>query len=191
MLNGYSECKGVSVLHETRKQIIINEIVYWKQNHLLPEHYCDFLLALYTQGNGIQAKSTKKSFKKGLYFLLLIPVFIFLFYFTELSLILQIVFGVILFAGGIYLSYFLVKRGSLYQVPLIISAFILLFTSVELTLNIFSNTLIPLYTILSINCIIWLLTGWRFKQLYFMISGIIGLILIISSLFMPFSFLGV
>ena len=33
-------------MDETRKQIIINEIHYWKKNHLLPEQYCDFLLAL-------------------------------------------------------------------------------------------------------------------------------------------------
>ncbi|MCM3710868.1 hypothetical protein [Sporosarcina luteola] len=34
-----------------RKKIIIAEINYWKQNKLLPEHYCDFLLTLYTQGD--------------------------------------------------------------------------------------------------------------------------------------------
>ena len=34
-----------------RKQIILNEITFWKQNKLLPEHYCDFLMTLYTEGN--------------------------------------------------------------------------------------------------------------------------------------------
>ncbi|PKC51915.1 hypothetical protein RhiirA1_482678 [Rhizophagus irregularis] len=34
----------------TRKQIILNEILFWKQNKLLPEHYCDFLMTLYTEG---------------------------------------------------------------------------------------------------------------------------------------------
>ena len=33
-----------------RKQIILNEITFWKQNKLLPEHYCDFLMTLYTEG---------------------------------------------------------------------------------------------------------------------------------------------
>src|SRR5690606_36010375 len=33
-----------------RKQIIVNEITFWKQNKLLPEHYCDFLMTLYTEG---------------------------------------------------------------------------------------------------------------------------------------------
>ena len=39
-------------MDENRKQIIIKEIGYWKNNKLLPEQYCDFLLALYTEGTG-------------------------------------------------------------------------------------------------------------------------------------------
>ncbi|WP_440898184.1 hypothetical protein ACS127_15190 [Amphibacillus sp. Q70] len=33
-----------------RKATIINEIKYWKENRLLPDEYCDYLLALYTEG---------------------------------------------------------------------------------------------------------------------------------------------
>ena len=29
----------------------MNEIKFWKQNKLLPEHYCDFLMTLYSEGN--------------------------------------------------------------------------------------------------------------------------------------------
>lgn len=39
-------------MDQQRKAAIIHEIKYWKDNHLLPEHYCDFLLALYTEGTG-------------------------------------------------------------------------------------------------------------------------------------------
>ena len=39
-------------MNESRKQIIINEIGYWKKNQILPEQYCDFLLALYTKATG-------------------------------------------------------------------------------------------------------------------------------------------
>lgn len=38
-------------MNAQRKKIIMAEINYWKQNKLLPEHYCDFLLTLYTQGD--------------------------------------------------------------------------------------------------------------------------------------------
>lgn len=37
-----------------RKKIILNEILFWKQNKLLPEHYCDFLATLYTEGADIE-----------------------------------------------------------------------------------------------------------------------------------------
>lgn len=185
-MNYFFVCKGVSTLHETRKQIIIKEIIYWKKHHLLPEHYCDFLLAIYTQGNGIDSKIKKKSWKQTLYFLLFVPMLVFLLYFTELSLILQMVFGFILIFSGLYLAFLFLKKGLLYQIPLIIAAFTCLFISVEMTL-IFSHHLIYLYFVLFANCFLWLLMGWKLKQLYFTISGIIGLLLIISSFFIPFS----
>ena len=37
-------------MNKKRKQIIISEIKYWKENKLLPTHYCDFLITLYAQG---------------------------------------------------------------------------------------------------------------------------------------------
>ena len=39
-----------------KKEIILNEIGFWKKNKLLPEHYCDFLTALYAQGEQIEEK---------------------------------------------------------------------------------------------------------------------------------------
>ncbi|SEN55813.1 hypothetical protein SAMN04488134_101355 [Amphibacillus marinus] len=38
-------------MDKQRKITIINEIHYWRENRLLPSHYCDFLLALYTEGS--------------------------------------------------------------------------------------------------------------------------------------------
>ncbi|WP_232695352.1 hypothetical protein [Brevibacillus daliensis] len=37
-------------MDEKRKQIIVSEIEQWRKNNLLPEHYCIFLLNLYTEG---------------------------------------------------------------------------------------------------------------------------------------------
>ncbi len=37
-------------MNDRKKTLIISEIKYWKQNKLLPAHYCDFLIALYAQG---------------------------------------------------------------------------------------------------------------------------------------------
>jgi hypothetical protein len=41
---------GWLFLDDHRKKIIISEIENWRKNHLLPEHYCIFLLNLYTAG---------------------------------------------------------------------------------------------------------------------------------------------
>jgi hypothetical protein len=38
-------------LDDQRKRIIIAEIENWRRNNLLPEHYCIFLLNLYTEGD--------------------------------------------------------------------------------------------------------------------------------------------
>ncbi len=37
-------------MDDQRKKVIISEIENWRKNHLLPEHYCIFLLKLYTAG---------------------------------------------------------------------------------------------------------------------------------------------
>ncbi|MET3290090.1 UNVERIFIED_CONTAM: hypothetical protein ABID98_002660 [Brevibacillus sp. OAP136] len=37
-------------MEDQRKKIIVKEIEHWRKNHLLPEHYCIFLLNLYTEG---------------------------------------------------------------------------------------------------------------------------------------------
>lgn len=38
-------------MDDQRKRIIIAELENWRRNHLLPEHYCIFLLNLYTEGD--------------------------------------------------------------------------------------------------------------------------------------------
>lgn len=170
-------------MDENRKQIIIKEIGYWKKNKLLPEQYCDFLLALYTEGTGLNEKSNKsKNRKKVFLWLLTIPIIVFIVYFTELSLILQIVFAIVFILIGIYLTFYLKRNGLLFHIPLIISALLLLYVSVELTLTSFPKSTIILYSILMFNCLIWLVGGWKFKQIYFTISGVLGLLLITISM---------
>ena len=170
-------------MDENRKQIIIKEIGYWKKNKLLPEQYCNFLLALYTEGTGLNEKSNKsKNEKKVFLWLLIIPIIVFIVYFTELSLILQIVFAIVFILIGIYLIFYLKRNGLLFHIPLIISALLLLYVSVELTLTNFPKSTIILYSILMVNCFIWLVGGWKFKQIYFTISGVLGLLLITISM---------
>ena len=69
-------------MNENRKQIIINEIIYWKKNELLPEHYCDFLLALIYRRQRAERsikKSRLKSKKNLIIGFILIPIVYFYF----------------------------------------------------------------------------------------------------------------
>ena len=57
------------MMDPTRKKIILNEINFWKQNNMLPEHYCDYLIALYSEGENpeqLQIKDVKKLISEDL-----------------------------------------------------------------------------------------------------------------------------
>ncbi|WP_400164065.1 hypothetical protein ACAF76_013675 [Brevibacillus sp. TJ4] len=53
-------------MEDQRKRTIIAEIENWRRNHLLPEHYCIFLLNLYTEGErASDPAATSRNKKKG------------------------------------------------------------------------------------------------------------------------------
>ncbi|MDQ0156352.1 hypothetical protein [Robertmurraya andreesenii] len=173
-------------MDNNRKKIIVNEIQYWKENRLLPEQYCNYLLALYTEGNQPEEstkKSKQRSSKKVQVLLLLIPIFVFLLYFTELSFDLQIALKGLLMLIGIFITYYFFKKGIQFQVSLVISALMLLLLSVEITTHFYPGVLMPLYLVLFGNCGLWLLTGKKLKLLYFLISGYLGMVVLLISFF--------
>ncbi|MDO7488118.1 hypothetical protein Q5O89_24630 [Peribacillus frigoritolerans] len=51
-------------MDEMRKKIIIQEINSWKESRMLPEQYCNYLLALYCQGELPPSKSIETGSKK-------------------------------------------------------------------------------------------------------------------------------
>lgn len=174
-------------MDETRKKIIVNEILYWKSNRMLPDQYCDYLLALYTEGNQpeeMNEKETKmKPKKKSMFLLLLIPVFVLLLYFTELSFDLQMTLITLFFIIGIGFTYYFFRKGMQFQVSLVISALILLLLSVELTIHNFPDLPILLYIVIAVNCLIWAIVGKKMQLLYFLISGILGMGILVISIF--------
>lgn len=66
--------RGIFV-DKKRREIIVNEIEYWEKNRLLPEHYCQYLLTLYTEGAG--KDKFKKTIKPPKPLVLAIIIFIF------------------------------------------------------------------------------------------------------------------
>lgn len=52
--------------HQERNQLIIQEILKWKENRLLPKEQCDFLLALYTKGGEVEITVREDNEKKNI-----------------------------------------------------------------------------------------------------------------------------
>jgi hypothetical protein len=115
-----------------KTQIILQEIQHWKKNKLLPEHYCDFLITLYTEGSENSIKRTKgiKSnfIRYILTFLLSIAVIGFLvLYFSDflqqmqisLGLFLLIVFFIMMLVGIIMRIFYLQCLGLFFVVVMI------------------------------------------------------------------------
>lgn len=174
-------------MDEKRKAIIVNEIMTWKENRMLPEQYCDYLLTLYTEGNHPQqskSKKIKKAFQKQYILpLLLIPIYVFFFYFTELSFDLQMGLASIILLCGLALTVYFFKKGMTFQISLVISALLLLLLSVEIIVHFFPKGIFTLNVVLIGNCLLWLLAGRKLKLMYFLLSGYVGMALLVISMF--------
>ena len=169
---------------DSKTEIIISEIQLWKQTKMLPEQYCDYLLALYTGGNGVDDENYKNPQRKIMFKDLLLSsctlaISLFVIYFTELSIVLQTAilasFVGLLVGLGIY---YIKKQLS----PLLLytsAACILLLASTELTGKVFKGSSIELYTTLFLNCFLWIGAGLKWKLNYFSLAGTVGGVLVI------------
>ncbi|MCR2820420.1 hypothetical protein [Lederbergia panacisoli] len=169
-------------MNDKRKKIILNEISFWKQNKMLPEHYCNYLIALYTEGEEqLQAKVEKRNihFKMetffSLLFLVIIGTMIVITYITDVSFGMQTLFLAI-FIFILVISYFIFQRkGKNCLLIFITGAFLLLLFTIQINDAYFSSSKKSLHILLLVNCLLWLLGGiWR-KQLFFIIAGTIAL----------------
>ncbi|QUG42134.1 hypothetical protein KD050_02215 [Psychrobacillus sp. INOP01] len=176
-----------------RKQIIMNEIAFWKKNRLLPEHYCDFLLALYAQGenqedeqveNASKAVLAKKQKYKVILYsvigiltaLLLASMFV-----VTTAIFIPIILVAIAILSFLYIAIKLVKNKSI-MAPLlfVFSALLLLALSFKVWDIYFGDDPLVLIGLIFGNCLLWLFSGLLLKLVYFSISGILGLLLIIG-----------
>ncbi|WP_277587195.1 hypothetical protein [Psychrobacillus antarcticus] len=176
-----------------RKQIIMNEIAFWKKNKLLPEHYCDFLLALYAQGenqgnelaeNASKAVLAKTQKNKLLLYtivglltaLLLASLFV-----VTTAIFIPIILVAIAILSFLYIAIKLVKNKSI-MAPLlfVFSALLLLGLSFKVWDVYFVDHPLLLIGLIFGNCLLWLFSGLLMKLVYFSISGILGLLLIIG-----------
>ncbi|WP_238941738.1 YfhO family protein [Bacillus sp. REN10] len=174
---------------DDKQKIIIKEILVWKENHMLPEQYCDYLLSLYSQGEEWDESSVQAT--KGNYFplksifvsLSILIVSLFVLYFTEMSFPLQtailVFFVVVLLTLGFYFS----KKGLLYPMFYIVSAILLLVYSVELHDIIKGKVPFSLHLLLFMNCLLWWVAGKKLQLIYFTISAWLGLVVLVIFIF--------
>ncbi|WP_142323645.1 hypothetical protein [Bacillus sp. AFS015802] len=174
----------MSRIKDSKTDIIIHEIRLWKRTGMLPEQYCDYLLALYTGGAGIDDRKKTDSKKKNMLRDLLLSlsalvISLFVIYFTELSIVLQTAilasFVGLLLGVGIYYTKKQLSPLLLYTS----AACILLLTSMEVTEEIVKGNTVGFYITLFLNCFIWIGAGLKWKLNYFSVAGSIGAVLVV------------
>lgn len=173
-------------MEQERKDIIIREIKYWREHSLLPEHFCDFLLTLYTEGdemNDPTSGTSKFSNLKAMYALmgvhLLLALSVVVIYFTDFSFLMQIAIGIICMAIVLYIAKkFIVNNKGFAHLFYLVGAIILFLVLVHITVTMFPDERIPLVVTVILNCIGWVAIGYRFAIKYFLIAGISGILLL-------------
>ena len=173
-----------------RKQIIVNEIAFWKQNKMLPDHYCDFLTSLYTGGmaeqpdqtvdakQSILAKERKAITSKFLIFPLLAIGLLIVLRFVPIDWLSIAVGGIVGLILSFYGIRFAVKKHLAAPLLHVSGALLLLWMSVQIATTYFVGSNMALYVVISINCLFWIILGSWQKLIYFTLAGGLGIAVI-------------
>ncbi|WP_087971699.1 hypothetical protein [Oceanobacillus rekensis] len=174
---------------DDRTAVIVKEIKYWKEHRLLPEKYCDYLLALYTNGQELYDEAEVSNARNGLtpviiiHFILLlamIPFSLLVVYFTEFHLLLQLSILIVFLFYSIWIYlYFRKYSYEFVLVALIVSLLLLLLVSIILSSLLTTSIIIHTIVIL-MNLLLWLLISYAEKNKLLQIVSILSLIFAIG-----------
>lgn len=162
-----------------RIEIIIKEINYWKAHKLLPDVYCDFLLALYTEGEGTESTHRKSeiasTFQLMLQMLLLL-LSIIVINFQQITPIYKIIFLLSCLLITYWMFQKLKKQRNilLYLSIIILLVFILLISMYISNLYITNQWLINL--VIALNFIGWFLIGRKYQLKILLIISVTAFI---------------
>ncbi|KQB92645.1 hypothetical protein ABEU79_16460 [Geobacillus thermodenitrificans] len=163
-------------MNRRRRETIIREIEYWKRSRLLPEQYCDYLLALYTEGDSRTCgRQWTGSLVAGLCVLLVAAALAI--YFTELSFVLQTLLASLFLVVCLLLVWRWRKERQLLHFPLIGSAWLLLLGTIAGSSHYFPGQNGVLTATVLANCSVWLAIGRLFRLHYFSLAAVVGGIL--------------
>ncbi|WP_066192929.1 hypothetical protein [Gracilibacillus timonensis] len=167
-----------------RKQVIISEIHYWKSHQILPAHYCDFLLALYSEGEGADEQMPRPS-PYYLFFyvlhtlLLLVPILLFT---LSEHMMLQIAGNCVVLIIALLAIKLFHRHPYLREsyAVMIFFVYFLLFTALVL-FQYLPNWMI-LYSWIFLNSASWVVCGWWRKQFFLQVAGVFVFIVLLIRL---------
>ncbi|GAA0457644.1 hypothetical protein [Alkalibacillus silvisoli] len=174
------------------KQVIIDEIKHWKQSKLLPAEYCDFLLALYTYGEGVEESTEPKQRRSHHVFfyidivllLLLLPLSLILMIVYQFGMALDIlIYTVILLVISFHIYWYKRKSKSLIHIPIMLFFLVLLISTISIIHSLYGQGFV-LNTAVIFHCLLWIVTGFVFRYHYLIASGFIGVILFMIFIFL-------
>ncbi|MTH52454.1 hypothetical protein GKZ89_03470 [Bacillus mangrovi] len=162
-----------------KKKIIIDEITHWKENKLLPETYCNFLLALYTGGD-TDRPAGKKNIPLTMWLVLAILISSLYIYFTEMKPLLQMA---LLGAAALFLAPVIIKsrKNGMFQLPagsLFLILLLLTLTGID-ACKVPGTAAYP--AAIAIHSAVWIAFSLRFKIRSMLAAGVAGLILAAAS----------
>ncbi|WP_188206181.1 hypothetical protein [Alkalibacillus aidingensis] len=175
-----------------RKEIIIDEIKHWKQSKLLPEKYCDFLLALYTYGEGVHGenKQTGSGWLNNalfsidiLFLILLLPISFLITHVLQVSIVLEIVLFIsLLIIILIHFYHFKQHKKAYIHIPIIAFFLVFLISSISVFHH-FIGQQGWISIVIFAHCLLWVIYGYKRQYYYLSASGIVGMILFIALIF--------
>ncbi|WP_067836996.1 hypothetical protein [Amphibacillus sediminis] len=177
-------------MDEQRRAVIINEIRYWKENHLLPDHYCDFLFALYTEGEQLETTDPLPNEKSEtadirdlinpmvllILFINLIvaPLAISVIYLLQTNWIISVIILLLALIMSIYLYRYQLVRVQVAKPYIILILLLNIFAITVYMVNRWVNHYYTLAFIVFLQLFIWLYLGIKQKNYWLIGLSIIG-----------------
>ncbi|MBP2078171.1 hypothetical protein [Oceanobacillus polygoni] len=164
-----------------RIAIIVKEIKYWKEHRLLPETYCDYLLALYTNGEAFSEEVNNKgqwTLRIVIHLilsLLMVPFSLLVLYSTEFDSFLQLGILLLFFSYLIWITNYFRKNGHPYlHVPLIAGLLVMLLLTTFSANLILKSDLLQIMVLIG-NFIYWLLISKQRKIKFLQITSVLAI----------------
>lgn len=175
-------------MQEEKKDTILNEIAFWKTNKLLPEHYCDFLTTLYTGGDEGDTTTEEPMKKKtgskswllyGVAAILAVGSIMMMYIFSAQYIVIPIAISIVAIGIVLYMAFKGTTTKLMKTLTFAVAALLLFALSVRVASMFAPGDTWVMYSVLIANCVTWLLVGTKMKLIYFIISGYLGLAVII------------